>query len=51
MLLFSHPLGNNHARQAALAVEEAGLLAELWTCLHWTPGGRAERWLPAALGA
>ena len=49
MLLFSHPFGNNHAHQAALAVEEAGLLAELWTSLHWTPGGRAERWLPAAV--
>lgn len=49
MLLFSHPFGNNHAHQAALAVEEAGLLAELWTSFHWTPGGRAERWLPAAL--
>ena len=49
MLLFSHPFGNNHAHQAALAVQEAGLLAELWTSFHWTPGNRAERWLPAAL--
>ena len=49
MILFSHPLGNANARQAALALEEAGLLAELWTCLHWTPGGPAERWLPAGI--
>ncbi|MBE7212609.1 MAG: glycosyltransferase family 4 protein, partial [Gluconacetobacter diazotrophicus] len=49
MLLFSHPFGNNHAHQAALAVQEAGLLAELWTSFHWTPGNRTERWLPAAL--
>ncbi len=49
MILFSHPLGNANARQAALALDEAGLLAEAWTCLHWTPGGRAERWLPGAL--
>ena len=49
MILFSHPLGNANARQAALALEEAGLLAELWTCLHWTPGHPAERWLPAAV--
>ena len=47
MILFSHPLGNTHSRQAALAVEEAGLLAELWTCLNWTPGNPLERWLPA----
>ena len=49
MILFSHPLGNTHARQAALGVEEAGLLAELWTCLNWTPGNGLERWLPAGV--
>ena len=49
MILFSHPFGNNHAHQAALAVQEAGLLAELWTSFHWTPGHAAERWLPGGL--
>ena len=49
MILFSHPFGNNHAHQAALAVQEAGLLAELWTSFHWRPGHRAERFLPGGL--
>ncbi len=49
MFLMSHPLGNANARQTALALHEAGLLAELWTCLHWVPGNPAERWMPAAL--
>ena len=49
MFLMSHPLGNANARQTALALNEAGLLAELWTCLHWVPGNSAERWMPAAL--
>ena len=49
MFLMSHPLGNANARQTALALNEAGLLAELWTCLHWVPGHAAERWMPAPL--
>ncbi len=49
MILFSHPLSTPFTREAALALAEAGLLAELRTCLHWTPGNRAERFLPAGL--
>ena len=49
MFLMSHPLGNANARQTALALSEAGLLAELWTCLHWVPGNAAERWMPTTL--
>ena len=49
MFLMSHPLGNANARQTALALDEAGLLAELWTCLHWVPGNPVERWMPAAM--
>ena len=49
MILFSHPLSTPFTREAALALAEAGLLAELRTCLHWTPGNGAERFLPAAL--
>lgn len=33
MILFSHPTGNANVRQAALALHEAGQLAEFWTCL------------------
>ena len=51
MILMSHPLGNANARQTALALGEAGLLNELWTCLHWVPGAPAERWLPASLAS
>ncbi len=49
MILFSHPLSTPFTREAALALADAGLLAELRTCLHWTPGNRAERFLPAGL--
>ncbi len=49
MILMSHPLGNANVRNAALALNDAGLLAELWTCLHWQPGHLLERLLPASL--
>ena len=49
MILFSHPLSTPFTREAALALEEAGLLAELRTCLHWTPGNRLERFLPGSV--
>ena len=49
MILFSHPLSTAFTREAALALEEAGLLAEVRTCLHWTPGGWADRVLPGSL--
>ena len=49
MILFSHPLSTPFTREAALALADAGLLAELRTCLHWTPGNCAERFLPAGL--
>lgn len=49
MILFSHPLSTPFTREAALALADAGLLAELRTCLHWTPGNGAERFLPAGL--
>lgn len=49
MILLSHPLGNANARQAALALSEGELLAELWTCLNWTPGSLPDRLLPRRL--
>lgn len=47
--MFSHPTGNANVRQAALGLEEAGLLGEFWTCL--APDARAAwvRGLPAGL--
>ena len=49
MILFSHPLSTAFTREAALALEEAGLLEELWTCLHWRPGGPVGRVLPGGV--
>ena len=49
MILMSYPIVNAFARQTSLALTEAGLLEELWTCLHWVPGSPAERWMPKAL--
>jgi starch synthase len=46
MILMSHPLGNANVRHAALALSDAGLLAELWTCLQWKPGHFSERLIP-----
>lgn len=49
MILFSHPLSTAFTREAALALEEAGLLEEVRTCLHWTPGGLMDAVLPGSL--
>lgn len=35
MILLSHPTGNANLREAARALSEAGLLAELWTSVSW----------------
>jgi starch synthase len=47
VILLSHPTGNQNVRQAALALAEADLLSEFWTCLNWKEGGFIERRLPA----
>ena len=49
MVLMSYPLVNAFSRHAALALSDAGMLDELWTCLNWVPGAPTERWMPAAL--
>lgn len=49
MILLSHPTGNENVRQAALALQEAGLLREFWTCLSWNDEASANRFLPAKL--
>lgn len=49
MLLLSYPIGNVFSREAALALENAGLLAEFWTGVNWRRGGLADRLLPDAL--
>ena len=49
MLALSHPTGNVNVRHAALALCEADLLAEFWTCIAWNPDGWAARLLPGRL--
>lgn len=49
MILFSHPTGNANVRQAALALEEAKLLAEFWTCVDWNQDSVLNQLLPAGV--
>ena len=49
MILFSHPTGNANVRHAAQALEEAGLLAEFWTCVSWNPEAPVNRFIPESL--
>ncbi len=48
MILLSHPTANQNVRQTALALAEAGLLAEFWTCVNWREGGLLDRSLGRA---
>ena len=43
MILLSHPTANQNVRQTALALVEAGLLEEFWTCVNWRQGGFLDR--------
>lgn len=43
MILLSHPTANQNVRQTALALAEAGLLAEFWTCISWKEDGILDR--------
>ena len=43
MILLSHPTANQNVRQTALALAEAGVLAEFWTCISWKEGGILDR--------
>jgi alpha-maltose-1-phosphate synthase len=49
MILLSHPTGNENVRHAALALQEASLLGEFWTCLSWNPDSWLNRVLPGRL--
>ena len=46
MILISHPTANQNVRQTALALAEARLLEEFWTCVNWKEGGFLEKYLP-----
>ncbi len=49
MILLSHATGNENVRQAALALHEANLLGEFWTCLNWNPDALINNFLPTSL--
>ncbi len=49
MICFSHPTGNANVRHAALALAEADLLDEFWTCLAWNEDSVLNDFLPRRL--
>jgi alpha-maltose-1-phosphate synthase len=46
VIVISHPTANQNVRQSALALAEAGLLEEFWTCVNWNDEGFFGRNLP-----
>ena len=46
MILLSHPTANQNVRQTALALAEARLLEEFWTCVNWKENGFLDKYLP-----
>jgi alpha-maltose-1-phosphate synthase len=46
VILISHPTANQNVRQTALALAEAGLLEEFWTCVNWKENGFLDKYLP-----
>ena len=43
MILLSHPTANQNVRQTALALAEAELLQEFWTCVNWKQDSLLDR--------
>jgi len=50
VILLSHPTANQNVRQTALALAEADLVAEFWTCVSWNQGTILDRGLGVAPG-
>jgi alpha-maltose-1-phosphate synthase len=48
-VLLVHPTGNANVRQAALALERAGLLSDFHTTIAWREGNALDRLLPVSL--
>jgi len=48
VIILSHPTANQNVRQTALALAQANLLAEFWTCVNWREGGLLDRSLGVA---
>jgi glycosyltransferase involved in cell wall biosynthesis len=51
MLALVHPTGNQNMRQAALALQQGGVLGEVWTCLGWREHHPLTACLPPRLRA
>jgi starch synthase len=49
MILLSHPMGNEFVREALVAFDRAGILAEFWTAISWNPKSPVNRALPLSL--
>jgi starch synthase len=49
MILLSHPTGNANVREAARAMNEAGLLSEFWTSVSWNQERLLNRVLPRSM--
>lgn len=49
MIVLSHPIGNEFVREALVAFDRAGLLAEFWTAISWNRKSPINRVLPASL--
>ena len=49
MLILSHPTGNANVREAARALNDGGLLSELWTSICWNEESLLNRALPRSL--
>lgn len=49
MILLSHPIGNEFVREALVAFDQAGILAEFWTTISWNPKSPANHALPQSL--
>lgn len=46
MILLSHPMGNEFVREALVALDQGGMLAEFWTAISWNPKSPVNRALP-----
>lgn len=50
MICLAHPTANQNVRQAAVALAEAGMLCEFWTCVNWRRDGLLDRLCALAPG-
>src|SRR5262245_42861942 len=49
MILLSHPIGNEFVREALMAFDRAGMLAEFWTGISWNSKSAINRALPRSV--